>query len=141
MGPSPAIFRNRESWRPMIQACARSSRVEQEAWAGADAIIAVDSTQSQIVQEQGGDVRKITVIPNAVDMDEVDQTCRALPLVQRDEPRPWIVLARRLEPKNGVEYAIRAPAEFSPDEPRPRLILAGEGEERPPDRAGAGTGC
>jgi glycosyltransferase involved in cell wall biosynthesis len=105
-------------------------RCEREAWTESEAIIAVDTTQSQIIQEQGADPKKITVIANAVDVREVDEICAALPL-RRNEDRPWIVLARRLEPKNGVEFAIRAIAEFSSAELRPRLILAGDGAERP----------
>ena len=103
---------------------------EREAWAASDALIAVDTTQSQIIQEQGADPRKITVIPNAVDMESIDEVCASLPLRRGDE-RPWIILARRLEAKNGVEFAVRALAELARSGPRPRLILAGGGSERP----------
>jgi glycosyltransferase involved in cell wall biosynthesis len=99
---------------------------EREAWAGCDAIIAVDTTQARIVESQGAAKDKIFVIPNAVDLRQIDAAIRRLPLA-RQAARPWVIVPRRLAPKNGVEFAVRALA-LMPD--RPQLLLAGSGPEQ-----------
>jgi glycosyltransferase involved in cell wall biosynthesis len=104
----------------------KAMRCEQEAWQSVDAIIAVDSTQAAIIQEQGGAADKITIIPNAVDMEKLSNYDKSLP-VARKEKRPWILVPRRLYPKNGVEYAIRALATMKR---KPRLLIAGDGIQK-----------
>jgi glycosyltransferase involved in cell wall biosynthesis len=101
---------------------------EREAWAGVDAIIAVDEGQAKIAKSQGADQKKITIIPNAVDIQRIVMQAEALPVARGDE-RPWIFVPRRLAPKNGIEYAIRA-MKFIVGTPRPLLLLAGDGRER-----------
>ncbi len=105
-------------------------RCERLAWAGADAIIAVDEGQRAIALGQGADPGKVVVIPNAVDIARLDELS-----VDRRQGvdrggRPWVVVPRRLAPKNGVEFAVRAIALIGPLS-RPRLLLAGSGPDRP----------
>lgn len=101
-------------------------KYEREAWAGCDLIIAVDTTQHDIAIEQGADVRKIRIIPNAVDCTVLERQVKVLPLA-RSESRAWAFVPRRLSPKNGIEYAIRAIAMMKQP---PRLLIAGNGPER-----------
>lgn len=98
---------------------------ERIAWTKSDAIIAVDKTQADVVQSQGGDRAKIHVIENAVDVEKVTARAAALPVVNSSK-QPWVFVPRRLTPKNGIEYAIRAIASMKS---RPRLLLAGNGIE------------
>ncbi len=105
-------------------------RCEREAWAGADAIVAVDEGQRAIVIGQGASPAKVVVIPNAVDLATVDALAAGrLPEIAAGG-RTWVVVPRRLAPKNGVEFAVRALALLEPAA-RPRLLLAGSGPEHP----------
>jgi len=101
-------------------------KCEREAWVGADAIIAVDEGQAEIAKSQGGDSEKIIVIPNAVDINQIEKIATTLPIKKKDE-RPWILVPRRLSPKNGIEFAIRA---LHLIKSRPRLLLAGNGLDK-----------
>lgn len=98
---------------------------ERMAWQMADAIIAVDSTQRDICVSQQADSAKIEVIANAVDLDEIDAKLKLLQL-KRDDDVHWLLLPRRLAPKNGVTHAIGA-MRFLP--PEVKLWLAGDGIE------------
>lgn len=101
-------------------------KCEKEAWKESDAIICVDSGQTEIVKSQGADLQKIIIIPNAVDIDKINNYAKAFPITKKDNCN-WILVPRRLSPKNGVEYAIRA---LSLIEHKPKLLLAGTGLER-----------
>jgi glycosyltransferase involved in cell wall biosynthesis len=100
-------------------------RCELAAWRAADALIAVDSTQRDILLEQGASAAKIHVIPNAIDVEEIDNFVRHFGLPKRDD-RPLILVPRHLVPKNGVSYAILAAARLNfPFQ----MFIAGEGVE------------
>jgi glycosyltransferase involved in cell wall biosynthesis len=96
---------------------------EQEAWKRCDAIIAVDTTQAKICTQQGAPLEKIIIIPNAVDLSKIDVLAGSIPIKKGDN-RLWVLVPRRLSPKNGIEYAIRAMAILKV---HPRLFLAGDG--------------
>jgi glycosyltransferase involved in cell wall biosynthesis len=99
---------------------------EKEAWDACDAIIAVDKNQAEMVRLNGAHPEKITVIPNAVDLGRIKKMAYALPFCN-NTGRPWILVPRRLTPKNGVEFVIRAMSYLAP---RPLLLLAGDGLEK-----------
>lgn len=99
---------------------------EKEAWHGSDAIITVDKTQAEIVLEQGAAPTKISIIPNAVDINKLKEIANALPLMRKPE-REWLFVPRRLTPKNGIEYAIRAMPLLKK---KPLLLLAGSGIDK-----------
>jgi glycosyltransferase involved in cell wall biosynthesis len=103
----------------------KAVELEHHAWRVADAVIGVDTTQAAIVLEQGAPPDRVTVIRNAVDLDELDGRAALVPLARRGD-RPVVLVPRRLEPKNGVDHAIRAVGEF-PATRRPRLVIAGTG--------------
>lgn len=98
---------------------------EEAAWRYADQIIAVDTTQRQICTEQKADPKKISVIPNAVDLNEIDTKLQLLHMA-RDPEIDWLLVPRRLAPKNGVTYAIEA-MQMLPA--RCKLFIAGDGIE------------
>jgi len=99
---------------------------EMKAWADSDAIIAVDSRQAAILMEQGVPADKITIIPNAVDVERIERLAKAVKMGKTDDTF-WILVPRRLSPKNGVEVAIKAIGLL---DDRPLLLLAGSGKER-----------
>ncbi|MCM0081373.1 glycosyltransferase family 4 protein [Geomonas sp. Red32] len=101
-------------------------RCELETWRRCDALIAVDTLQGEIAVEQGADPAQITTIPNAVDVEEVNRLATTLPLAKK-EGECWILVPRRMAPKNGIEMAIRA---LPLMKKAPRLVIAGNGPER-----------
>lgn len=115
-----------EGFPPSSPDVAKVARCEREAWCGSDAIIAVDEGQARIAVEQGADPGKVRVVPNAVDIAALDKLAAALP-ISRGSSRPWVLVPRRLFPKNGVDVAVRAMAQMAE---RPLLLLAGSGPER-----------
>lgn len=66
------------------------------------------------------------ILSNAVDIEKIQKLADALP-VMRMTNRVWLFVPRRLTPKNGIEYAIRAMVLFKE---RPLLLLAGSGLEK-----------
>jgi glycosyltransferase involved in cell wall biosynthesis len=115
-----------EGFLPSSPDVVKVARCEREAWCGSDAIVAVDEGQARIVVEQGAEPRKVSVIPNAVDVKALGKLAAAVP-ISHSSARPWVLVPRRLSPKNGVEVAVRALAQMAQ---RPVLLLAGSGPER-----------
>jgi glycosyltransferase involved in cell wall biosynthesis len=109
--------------RPRQRLRAMMEAIEREAFAAADLLLAVDQGQAdRVIEDFGVDRGRVVVIPNAVDVN-------ALPVsAGKVEWEPFILVPRRLVPKNGVEFAIRATARLS--ERAPRLIVAGDGPQR-----------
>lgn len=100
-------------------------RCEEAAWQFSDQIIAVDATQRIICLEQGAPKDRISVIPNAVDVREIDKKLELL----RCGPDPgvhWVIVPRRLAPKNGVMFAIEAAKNLPTNS---KLLIAGNGIE------------
>jgi glycosyltransferase involved in cell wall biosynthesis len=97
--------------------------VEREAFTAADLLVAVDQGQADyVVRDFGVDPRRVIVIPNAVDVD-------AFPAPAERRDSPFLLVPRRLVPKNGVEFALRA---FARVRGGPlRLLIAGDGPLRP----------
>lgn len=91
---------------------------ERQAAGRADRIICVDQGQRELLLKRNPDATaKIRVIENAADLP-------ALPPASSDPP-PYLLCARRLVEKNGVEYAIRSMAEDGMDDRM--LRIAGDG--------------
>jgi glycosyltransferase involved in cell wall biosynthesis len=115
-----------EGQHPNTPDVLKVEQCEKEAWHGCDAIITVDKTQAEIVMEQGGVANKITIIPNAVDIQKLKKIAQALPVMRKTD-REWLFVPRRLTPKNGIEYAIRAMPLLKK---KPLLLLAGSGMDK-----------
>jgi glycosyltransferase involved in cell wall biosynthesis len=108
--------------RPRPRHQATVERIEREAFAAADGFIAVDQGQADLVARDFlADPSRVAVIANAVDVDELPARGRS------GVPEPFLLVPRRLVPKNGVEFAIRA---FAGRGELPRLVIAGDGPLR-----------
>ena len=109
--------------------------MEKRAVSTADLIIAADSRiKGYLVRTFGYPEEKIVVIPNAVDTsmftppteDEIRSIRKTLGFSMEE----FIVLVpRRLVPKNGVIYSVRAMGEI-PQKYNIKLVIAGDGVER-----------
>lgn len=115
-----------EGFSPDAPDVVKVRRCEQECWPKCDALIAVDTMQADIAVGQGADRSRIGIIPNAVDLEQIDALSRSLPL-EKGAGERWIMVPRRMAPKNGVEFAIRALTHLRN---KPRLLIAGTGPQR-----------
>lgn len=114
-------------WRDK-KALAAVQWIEKTAYDRAEMIIAVDTGQKEILVEDFGIPQsKIIVIFNAVDTDEV----KLLSLRESLEFRfdhPFVLVPRRLVPKNGVSITIKA-MKFLQNK-NCTLVIAGDGPEK-----------
>jgi glycosyltransferase involved in cell wall biosynthesis len=107
--------------RPRLRAMMES--IEREAFTAADLLLAVDQGQAdRVVEDFGVDRGRVVVIPNAVDVETLPVSAGTV------DCEPFILVPRRLVPKNGVEFAIRAIARLS--DRTPKLVIAGDGPLR-----------
>jgi glycosyltransferase involved in cell wall biosynthesis len=103
--------------------------LERTTWKQVDHFIAVDTGQAMILQSQGVEPSRISVIYNAIDLEEIDE-CQPK-MAMNNDLTATVLVARRLAHKNGVEYAIRAAALLGPEY---RFVIAGDGVLRRPLR-------
>jgi glycosyltransferase involved in cell wall biosynthesis len=97
-------------------------RLEREAFGLAKRLIPVDTGQANILRESFGvSSGKINIIENAVDVAALQD----IPPMSRWSDRKFFLVPRRLVPKNGVEYAIRAYARLKNRDVH--LVIAGGG--------------
>jgi glycogen(starch) synthase len=100
---------------------------ERRAFAGVTRFIAVDSGQAAILRDEYGvDAAKITVVFNAVDVEDVRRLAEAQSALIPDAR--YFLVPRRLEVKTGVRYAIEALARLKRDDVQ--LLVAGQGPLR-----------
>lgn len=104
--------------------------LEANAYERADAIITVDhELRRYILQDFNVDEAKIKVISNAVDVDRNTVLAnRYLDLLEAIGETNFMLVPRRLVPKNGVAIAIGA-MRFLQDYPF-KLVIAGDGPEK-----------
>lgn len=100
---------------------------EAASFRAADAIITVDSGQKQIALDYGADAARITVIFNAVTLEQLDSEAAQPSTIEA--AKPYFVVPRRLVPKTGVRFAIEA-VSLMPADQRCGLIVAGQGPQR-----------
>lgn len=99
-------------------------KIEKEAYAGADLLLPVDNGQSDIlIRDFGIEPHRIMVNENAVD---VESLADAEPVLVKKGDAPYFLVPRRLVPKNGVEFALRAFAQI--DRHDIELLIAGDGQ-------------
>lgn len=104
-------------------------QIEEVAYSRADAIIAVDSgLKNYITNEFHIDSDKVEVIANAVDVDEVVRLSQKACSISTNIDAPYVLVPRRLVPKNGVSVAVQA-MNLLKNEPF-KLVIAGDGPER-----------
>lgn len=123
----PMLYEARQSYasRPLFEA--RVLESERVAYSQADQVIAVDTGQADILEnDYGMDRGNITVIPNALDIQEVrTRTAGETALAPAG---PFFLAPRRLVPKTGVRYAIEALSKIEDKEIS--LLIAGDGPLR-----------
>ena len=117
--------------------------LEKYAYRHADFIFAVDTRiRDYVLAEAGPDPRKVSVRLNFVDTSEFMPRERAAAFdalaqggVELDASlrggAQLVLCPRRLSPKNGVEYFIRAAKIVASRKPRVRFLIAGEGIQLP----------
>jgi glycosyltransferase involved in cell wall biosynthesis len=94
--------------------------------------IAITRAVSRSLTEAGVEESRVTVIPNGIDARSLRHSRRAdarTPL-GIDPSAPLVAVVARLEPRKGVEDALRAFAMFRRAHPEANLVIAGEGPER-----------
>jgi len=100
---------------------------ENKTYAGARNLIAVDTGQASILrQDYGVAPSRITVIFNAVDVDELRELSKQEPFF--DPGGPYFLVPRRLVPKTGVRYSIEAMSRIT--DGNVHLVIAGDGPLR-----------
>lgn len=114
----------------------RAMALERSMYDRAARIVCVDSRiRRYILDEVVMDESKITVLPNAVDtmkfvpLEDVRKNARRSSL-GLPEDRLMILCPRRLVPKNGVVFAVRAMTHVVKSVPDALLVLAGDGPQR-----------
>lgn len=100
--------------------------IEKQAFQKSALCIAVDTTlKTMLEQEYAVQPEKIVTIPNAVHIEHIIALARGRHPF--DIPQPFFLVPRRLVPKNGIEFAIRALSFCRRDI---SLAIAGEGPLR-----------
>ena len=104
----------------------RLMRFETAGLNAADEVIAVDSHQAHLVLARGVQPERVNVIHNAVDVGELGRLARDVPRYACKTP--CFVVVRRLWPKNGVVFAVRAFLEWVGTR-NVTLLIAGTGPQ------------
>jgi len=101
-------------------------RIETATICNSARLIAVDKGQRDILVRKGADPDRIDEIPNAVDVSHVTSLARN---TIRKRAQPYFLMLRRLVPKNGPQYAVRAFLDWVGDRDV-ELWIAGDGPLR-----------
>lgn len=140
----PFVFEVRDLWpeAPIEVGALRSPVTRRLAFAlarfayrNAERVVALSPGMARGVAAQGYPPDRITVVPNACDLDlfgsvpqaDVDAFRRSLPWA---EDAPVVVYAGTIGAVNGVEYLIRLAAQVRLVDPRVRFLIVGQGRER-----------
>jgi glycosyltransferase involved in cell wall biosynthesis len=104
----------------------RLMRFEKAGLNAADEVISVDSHQAGSVLAHGVQPDRVTVIHNAVDVGKLGRLAQNVPRYACDTP--CFVVVRRLWPKNGVVFAVRAFLEWVGTR-NVKFLIAGTGPQ------------
>lgn len=103
--------------------------VEEMVYKRADRVIAVDMTEMEyVVNEFKISPCKVRVIQNAVDIEKIWSLSQQNWDKEMEENSPFVLVPRRLVPKNGVNIAVKA-MYLLKSEPF-KLLIAGDGPEK-----------
>ena len=115
---------------------ARFKGLEKKAYENATRIVCVDSqTRDYLLDLSQAKATDVVTIPNAVDVDWFRPSDEDRKDALRDElgisKKSLVVLCpRRLVPKNGVSFAVKAMASVLRSTPNAVLVVAGDGPDR-----------
>lgn len=101
-------------------------QIEVSSFSISDRIIAVDTGQAELAIKKGAKRESIHVIYNAIDEDELLNLAKQKSTAQI----PYLLIARRLVPKNGVQFGLLGYAKSNWAQ-KTRLLIAGDGNELP----------
>lgn len=105
------------------------AEIEKKSFQSSSRIITVDTGQANLAIKKGADPNKIHIIPNAVDIQRLKKMSQHQSLVYSTEKTTsYIIIARRLVPKNGVKYGIIGFSQSRWSQ-KTNLLIAGEGSE------------
>ena len=104
----------------------RLKRLEKLGLSAADELIAVDSNYASRAIGAGNSSERIQIIHNSVPMDALQSLAERQPVYH--PPVPYFLSARRLWPKNGVEYAVLAFLSWV-GERNLNFVIAGDGPQ------------
>jgi glycosyltransferase involved in cell wall biosynthesis len=109
-------------------------RLAETAYRNADRVIALSPGMADGVAAHGYPRQRITVVPNACDVDLFGASAAAAQAFRADRPwlgaRPLVVYAGTFGVVNGVDYLVRVAAHMRDREPDVRFLLLGEGKTR-----------
>ncbi len=89
-----------------------------------DEIISVSNTQSGFIRRFSK--RKIQIIPNGIDLEEIQNQ----PKARKDPSTFQLLFLGRLEPRKGVMHALQAFRRLKMTYQNMKLIIAGDGDDR-----------
>ena len=92
-----------------------------------DQIISVSKSQSQFISRFSK--RKIHIIPNGIDLNEIEKI--APKKTTRNDDFFQMFFMGRLEPRKGVMHALQAFHQLKERYPQMKLMIAGDGDGRP----------
>ena len=120
----PLYEHSRESGGERINILDLVKEQEKKSFRLADRLISVDTGQGDLAVQKGADKNKIRIVNNAVDIDEINN----LSIKSGRQIKPYLIIARRLVPKNGVYFGILGYSQ-SKWVQKTHLVIAGDGNE------------
>lgn len=109
-------------------------RLAKTAYRNADRVIALSPGMADGVAAHGYPRKKITVVPNACDVDLFGSSAAAAQAFRAERPwlgdRPLVVYTGSFGVLNGVDYLVRVAAHMRDLQPEVRFLLLGEGKTR-----------
>jgi glycosyltransferase involved in cell wall biosynthesis len=125
----------RRGWKPLIKraigydsfALRRVRFYECKGISSADHLVSVDTNYALKTIEMGIPASRVSVIHNAVDVRSLQTLSQRAPVFNAS--KPYFLMLRRLAPKNGVQFGVRAFLSWVGDRDI-RLLIAGDGPLR-----------
>lgn len=105
------------------------TEIEQECFSKSDILISVDTGQKEILKNKGVNENMIRIIYNSINVNETQKKATNFKGTKKFENEKFILIARRLVPKNGVDFGIKAFLKWTRDKDV-KLVIAGDGPLR-----------
>ena len=125
----------RRGWKPLVKRAfgydsfvlRRACSYEREGISSADHLVSVDTNYALKTRGMGVPASRISVIHNAVDVGFLQTLSKRAPIF--NVSKPYFLMLRRLAPKNGVQFGVRAFLSWV-DSRDVQLVIAGDGPLR-----------
>ena len=112
---------------------ATAEELERIILCSADRVVVVSPELERWVVERGVERARVTILPNAVDVERFERAEAAGPVVRKRlglDGRPTVGFVGTLKPWHGTEALVRAVALLHRRATGPHLVLVGDGPER-----------